>query len=154
MRDFRSDNRSGGRGGSSRGGFSDRGPRPLYDAVCADCGRDCQVPFRPSGDKPVYCSDCFGKQSGNDRSDDRRGPSRRSFDGRGSDRPSSGGANDRSMSQLTEKIGVLNSKLDRIIDLLSSNEKKETKPAPAKDKPKKSRKSADKKPVEATEEKS
>ena len=42
--------------GGSRG--SD-GPRKMYDAVCAACGKPCKVPFEPRGDRPVYCSDCF-----------------------------------------------------------------------------------------------
>ena len=33
--------------------------RPRYDAVCADCGMPTKVPFQPSGERPVYCSDCF-----------------------------------------------------------------------------------------------
>ena len=35
------------------------GDRQLYDAVCASCGKPTKVPFQPSGDKPVYCRDCF-----------------------------------------------------------------------------------------------
>ena len=35
------------------------GGRQMYDAVCAECGRACKVPFEPRGDRPVYCSDCF-----------------------------------------------------------------------------------------------
>lgn len=38
---------------------TDMGERQMYDAVCADCGAECQVPFKPSGDRPVYCRDCF-----------------------------------------------------------------------------------------------
>ncbi len=45
-------------GGGSRGGFSS-GPREMFSATCSSCGREAQVPFRPSGTKPVYCSDCF-----------------------------------------------------------------------------------------------
>ena len=37
----------------------DNGPRPMYDAVCSECGRPCQVPFQPRDDRPVLCSDCF-----------------------------------------------------------------------------------------------
>ncbi len=48
----------GGYGGSSGGGY-DRGPREMFSATCATCGREAQVPFRPNGSKPVYCSDCF-----------------------------------------------------------------------------------------------
>jgi CxxC-x17-CxxC domain-containing protein len=47
----------GGYSGGS-GGYS-RGPREMFDAVCARCGKDTQVPFRPTGARPVYCSDCF-----------------------------------------------------------------------------------------------
>tara|TARA_Y100000034_G_scaffold87224_1_gene104587 strand:- start:18238 stop:18756 length:519 start_codon:yes stop_codon:yes gene_type:complete len=49
----------GGRGGGG-GGFS-RGPREMHDATCAKCGKACQVPFKPSGDRPVYCRDCYQK---------------------------------------------------------------------------------------------
>ena len=46
-------------GYSSGGGYRERRPRELFEAVCADCGKTASVPFRPSGSKPVYCSDCF-----------------------------------------------------------------------------------------------
>jgi len=36
-------------------------PRQMFPAVCAECGKDTQVPFEPRGDKPVYCSDCYRK---------------------------------------------------------------------------------------------
>ncbi|HET6380076.1 MAG TPA: zinc-ribbon domain containing protein [candidate division Zixibacteria bacterium] len=45
-------------GGYGAGGYS-RGPREMFEAVCARCGKDTQVPFRPTGARPVYCSDCF-----------------------------------------------------------------------------------------------
>ena len=50
----------------SSGGYGSR--REMHDAVCAQCGKDTQVPFRPSGDRPVYCSDCFSKQPASSRS--------------------------------------------------------------------------------------
>jgi CxxC-x17-CxxC domain-containing protein len=48
-------------GGSSygNGGGGFRAERQMYPAVCDDCGRDTQVPFQPTGNKPIYCSDCF-----------------------------------------------------------------------------------------------
>jgi len=52
----------GGGGGYSGGGYSDRPPRQMFDAVCADCGQTTQVPFQPRGDRPVYCRDCFQKR--------------------------------------------------------------------------------------------
>ncbi|MEG0230008.1 MAG: zinc-ribbon domain containing protein [Oscillospiraceae bacterium] len=33
--------------------------RELFDATCASCGKPAKVPFRPSEDRPVYCSDCY-----------------------------------------------------------------------------------------------
>jgi len=38
--------------------------KQMYDAVCAGCGKDCQVPFAPTGSKPVYCGECFKKAKG------------------------------------------------------------------------------------------
>lgn len=35
--------------------------RQMFDAICADCGKECQVPFQPREDKPVYCRECFEK---------------------------------------------------------------------------------------------
>ncbi|AFV24468.1 hypothetical protein Mpsy_2264 [Methanolobus psychrophilus R15] len=60
------DNRGGNsRGGSSRGGsggsggFRPSGPREMHKAVCADCKQETEVPFVPSGDRPVYCRECY-----------------------------------------------------------------------------------------------
>lgn len=35
--------------------------RQMYPAVCAECGRETEVPFEPRGDRPVYCDDCYRK---------------------------------------------------------------------------------------------
>lgn len=49
---------------SSYGGGSSYGePRQMYPAVCAQCGKETEVPFKPSGDRPVYCSDCYRQQN-------------------------------------------------------------------------------------------
>lgn len=37
--------------------------RQLFPAVCAQCGRDTEVPFQPRGDRPVYCADCYSRQT-------------------------------------------------------------------------------------------
>ncbi len=60
---------SGGGGGYSSGGggggaYRDRGPREMFAATCSNCGREAQVPFRPTSGKPVYCSDCFRSMRG------------------------------------------------------------------------------------------
>lgn len=36
--------------------------RKMYTAICADCGRECKVPFEPREDRPVYCSECFERR--------------------------------------------------------------------------------------------
>jgi len=33
--------------------------REMFDAVCAKCGKPARIPFQPSEDRPVYCSECF-----------------------------------------------------------------------------------------------
>jgi CxxC-x17-CxxC domain-containing protein len=57
----------GGSGGSGGGGGYGGGGqrRPSFDAVCAACGKDTTVPFRPTGERPVYCRDCY-RQMRND----------------------------------------------------------------------------------------
>jgi CxxC-x17-CxxC domain-containing protein len=56
---------SGGGGYSSGGGGYGGGQRrEMYPAVCAQCGKETQVPFQPRGDRPVYCSDCYSAQRG------------------------------------------------------------------------------------------
>lgn len=37
----------------------DRRERTMYDAVCAECGKTTQVPFKPTNARPVYCKECF-----------------------------------------------------------------------------------------------
>ena len=36
----------------------------MFQATCSNCGNSCEVPFRPNGEKPVFCSPCFDKTSG------------------------------------------------------------------------------------------
>ena len=38
------------------------GPREMHKAVCADCGQECEVPFKPDGTRPVYCRECYAKR--------------------------------------------------------------------------------------------
>ena len=36
-------------------------PREMHKVVCSDCGKETEVPFKPDGDRPVYCKECFQK---------------------------------------------------------------------------------------------
>ena len=47
---------------SDRNGGYGQDLREMHSVVCAECGKDTTVPFRPRGDRPVYCSDCFSRQ--------------------------------------------------------------------------------------------
>jgi CxxC-x17-CxxC domain-containing protein len=59
----------------------------MHRAICSECGSNCEVPFKPSNDKPIYCSECFSKKNNegggrrdggrrDDRRNDRRGGGR------------------------------------------------------------------------------
>ena len=47
------------RRGGGAGGFGME--RQMHSVVCAQCGKDAEVPFRPTGDRPVYCDDCYSE---------------------------------------------------------------------------------------------
>ena len=118
----RNNNSNGGRfGRRDFDGDRNRERPQMHEAVCSSCGKTCQLPFRPSGDRPVYCSDCFAKTNGaeprrnfdrNDRRDDRGGsrPPFRKFD------------DDTSGKSLRKlQFEALDAKLDKILALLSAN---------------------------------
>ena len=101
----------GGRQGGGNFRRRDSGRREMHKAVCNECGKDCEVPFKPSGDRPIYCSDCFEKREG--------GRSNR----RGS-RESGFGERDNTNKQLLEQVSALNTKLDRILKVLEGSVEK------------------------------
>ena len=51
-------------GDAAKPAGTDQSGRQLYDVTCATCGKQTQVPFKPTGDRPVYCRDCYMKQGG------------------------------------------------------------------------------------------
>lgn len=45
------------------GGFRrDFGPREMHKATCSECNQECEVPFKPTEGKPVYCRECYRKR--------------------------------------------------------------------------------------------
>ncbi|MBE6084457.1 MAG: zinc-binding protein [Selenomonas ruminantium] len=38
--------------------------RQMFKVICAECGKETEVPFEPKNDRPVYCRDCFNKKRG------------------------------------------------------------------------------------------
>lgn len=49
----------------SSGGRVGGGRRQMFPAVCAECGKETEVPFQPRQDRPVYCSACYSKMKQN-----------------------------------------------------------------------------------------
>lgn len=40
----------------------DSSPREMHKAICAECGKECEVPFKPTEGRSVYCRECYSKQ--------------------------------------------------------------------------------------------
>ena len=48
---------------SRGGGFKrDFGPREMHKATCSECGQECEVPFKPTPGKEVFCKECYRKR--------------------------------------------------------------------------------------------
>ena len=107
---FQRDNKSGGNSNKKYakrgfgGGFGGRdSARPtLHRAICSECNAECEVPFKPSGEKPAFCRKCFKNR-------DETVP--REFS-----KPKNFGGGGETMS--SEQFNILNSKLDRILEKL------------------------------------
>jgi CxxC-x17-CxxC domain-containing protein len=82
----------------------------MFSATCANCGNQCEVPFRPTGSKPVLCRDCFKNNRGSD--------TRSSFD-----RPRINNDENRERhnqsSNYNAQFEALNAKMDKILNLLT-----------------------------------
>lgn len=93
----------------------------MHQARCSNCGKDCEVPFKPTQGKPVFCKECFSKEAhgGDDRAPrrefERNDRPRRDFeprrDGpRPEHREHAGGGDD-----MKKQIEMLTVKVDRLI---------------------------------------
>jgi CxxC-x17-CxxC domain-containing protein len=110
-RSFGGGNRGRSFGGGNRGGFDrNREDRQMFSAICDKCGAECELPFKPTGEKPVYCSNCFEKTSGRDGGNRDFGGNNRRFDSRDT--------KDYRQDNTRSEIQALDKKLDRIIELL------------------------------------
>jgi len=97
--------------GSGRGFERNVGRSVMHEAVCSSCGADCEVPFRPTGDKPVLCINCFRKGA---QKADRR------FEGKSSS--VSEGSNSQEILAIKKQLAQINDKLDHILSLLDFDE--------------------------------
>ena len=117
----------GGGGGGRSFGDGNRKPATLHRAVCGQCGVSCEVPFRPTGERPVLCKDCFKrngdsfpkpsrfeepKRFGSDRSERSERSESPSFASKGPD-------------QTQKQLNAINAKLDKILEMLGEIEEDE-----------------------------
>ncbi|MFT5207114.1 MAG: CxxC-x17-CxxC domain-containing protein [Candidatus Omnitrophota bacterium] len=42
--------------------YEERGSREMFKATCTECKAECEVPFKPKEDRPIYCKECFDKR--------------------------------------------------------------------------------------------
>ncbi len=133
--------KSGGFGGNkSRGGFNNRGGsgRPsfgrsdsrdgersqMYPATCDQCHKQCEVPFRPSGSKPVYCQDCFStkRETTSDYPRKEKPPYQsRPRDDFHASLASSSQPKDNQIGDLKKQLDAVNVKIDRILQMMSGS---------------------------------
>lgn len=117
MRDFRPNRRFGGNNRFAKKDFDK--PREMHHATCVTCGNGCEVPFRPSGERPVYCNNCFQEQQGeggfNRKSDSRGNFSTPRFENRQDSKPALVQPCKYDSSELVEQMKKLNDKMDRLL---------------------------------------
>jgi CxxC-x17-CxxC domain-containing protein len=125
---FAKKNWGGGSGGR------DRGPVTMHEAVCDECGNSCEVPFRPTEGKPVYCNVCFGdkKKTANNRGEDNF--SRKNFTSNKAPERTDLENNfyKENNDAMKKQLEILNVKLDRLINIVEGA--KNNKPAVAEEK--------------------
>lgn len=155
---FRGGNRGGGRSnfGGNRGG-GDRREVSMHKAICDKCHKSCEVPFKPSNDKPIYCNDCFGDKRGNEapRRDFKNRDSGRDFGNKqnfskSSFEKSSGDDIKKQLAEINSKLGQLAFAIEKmafsqeIVGIPVQKKVAEKKPVEV------AKKIADKKPAVAT----
>lgn len=107
MGDFNRGRSSGGRDFGRRDFGGKSGDRQMFKTVCSKCNKECEVPFVPTGTRPVFCRDCFQSNRTSE-------PRRSNFD----DRSSSQVIRPIGQPQYREQFEALSIKLDKILKIL------------------------------------
>lgn len=120
-----SDNpRFGGGKGGFRGGRGRDGGRPrMFSATCSECNRACEIPFRPTGERPVFCKDCFDNKRGSSQSNySQRGAPPHNFPQRDFTPPPALTlrAEDKRIDELKLELHAVNKKLDTMMEMIKS----------------------------------
>jgi CxxC-x17-CxxC domain-containing protein len=86
----------------------------MHNAICSNCGKECEVPFKPTGAKPVFCRECFQNNRTDQDSREQDFRERRDFSNRRENpsRPVE--------SNNNQQFENLNAKLDIILNLLET----------------------------------
>ena len=108
--------RDSGRSSRRDSGRSGSGKPEMHEVICDKCGQSCEVPFKPTEGKPVYCRDCFKKEESPRQESRGYGRSRREFRPRHESSESGQGSD-----KLTEEIQQINVKLDKILEMLNDD---------------------------------
>jgi len=83
-----------------------RSERPeMHPVTCDKCGKDCEVPFRPTQGKPIFCDDCFKDKS-----------------------REAGSRSEMGKPINNEKFDQINKKLDKILNILEEKPVEKKKP--------------------------
>lgn len=174
MPNFNRNQRTKSEHGRKKFGNRDGGRPAMHRATCAECGESCSVPFKPAGDRPVYCSNCFrnSEEPSSKRSDRdfaRPGMHQATCDECGQrcevpfrptgEKPvycsqcfkkgSHNNNSNRNTDQWKEQFEIMNTKLDKLLKLFTPTVPEPKKPEEIKEKktakPKKSTKKTSKK---------
>ncbi len=84
----------------------------LHDAVCSGCGDNCQVPFKPNGKKPVFCTNCFKRDDAG---------SAKHFDRPVVGAQRSAGQSNMNLGQIEARLSAIEEKIDALIDALTAD---------------------------------
>jgi len=125
VRDFSRDRRNSGGRDFARRDFDK--PQMMHKTICSNCGKECEVPFKPNGSKPVFCRECFQAnrtgESTRPANDYQRRPN---FEDRNNNfpppppsRPNFDGGPHQPPPPHKAEFEALNIKLDRILNMLS-----------------------------------
>ena len=109
----------------------------MFSAVCSECNRTCEVPFRPTGDRPVFCNDCFSNKRGSSQGGhpQTQRAEQSSYDGytRRYASPARGlpqrdftppasfskpPVEDKRINELKQQLDAVNKKLDTVIEMM------------------------------------
>jgi CxxC-x17-CxxC domain-containing protein len=102
---------------NDRGGA--KGKLTMYEATCSNCGRSCEVPFRPAPGSAVYCKECFAKNGDmKGRGEERAAPPRRDFRNNAPSRPPFEAP--KAADGMQRELASLHGKLDRLAEAVEA----------------------------------